>query len=466
MPVHSDCYGLPCTAVSPEAVAGLDGVIDAYVRFRRDAGDRLKATLQVDPDLPMAHVAKGYFFKLFGNDAMAHRARRTLADARDAVSKRGATDRERLHLAALGSWCGEDIDGAIDLWEQILLDHPLDVFALRLAHFSHFYSGAGGKMRDSTARVLPHWGPEHRHYGNLLGMHAFGLEESGDYRQAERFGRRAVEIDPEDAWSVHAVAHVMEMEGRHREGIEWIRSQEDRWSVVNNFRFHLHWHQALYHLERYEFNEVLRLYDEQIVSDLEADMYLEMVNCPALLWRLEMFGVDVGDRWEPLAELAQAHLDDHELIFVSLHYLMALIGDGRTEAAETMLSRLRTYASQPTTQGRIAAGFGLEIGQAMSALRAGNWDRVVDCLWPVRYEIHRMGGSHAQRDLFELMLIDALLKTDRNSLARALLAERTARTPNSAWSWRRFSEALAGTGDTARSAEAFARADTLLRTGT
>ena len=97
MAVHTDCYGLPCTAASPEAVAELDGVIDAYVRFRRDAGDRLKATLQVDPDLPMAHVAKGYFFKLFGNDAMAHRARRALADARDAVSKRGATDRERLH---------------------------------------------------------------------------------------------------------------------------------------------------------------------------------------------------------------------------------------------------------------------------------------------------------------------------------------------------------------------------------
>ena len=459
---HRDCYGLVCTARSAEAVALLDGVVDAYVRFSRDAGDRLKAAFEADPDMPMAHVARGYFFKLFGNDVMAGRARRGLDSARETVSRIGATDRERMHLAALDAWCREDIDGAIDLWERILLDHPLDIFALRLAHFSHFYSGEGGKMRDSTARVLPHWSSGHRHYGNLLGMHAFGLEESGDYRRAEQYGRKAVETDPQDAWSVHAVAHVMEMEGRHREGIEWVRSLEEHWSVVNNFRFHLHWHRALYHLERHEFDEVLRLYDEQIVSDLDSDMYLEMVNCPALLWRLEMFGVDVGDRWEPLGEISMKHLEDHELVFVSLHYLMALIGDGRADAAATMLSRLRDYARQPTTQGRIAAEFGVDVGEAMCALRSGNWDRVVECLWPVRYDIRRMGGSHAQRDLFELMLVDALLRTDRTTMARALLAERTARAPNSAWSWRKFSAALSRTGNAAASEQASSRASALL----
>lgn len=462
MAQRKDGYGLATTAASDEAVAALDATVDAYVRFRRDPGDRLKATFAADPDLPMAHIAKGYFFKLFASGAMAGRARKAAADLGGVAARTGLNEREALHRRALEAWCAEDIVGAIDAWERILIDHPLDVFALRLAHFKHFYTGEAGKMRDSVARALPNWRPEHPHYGNVLGMYAFGLEESGDYRAAERFGRQAVEIDPEDAWSVHAVAHVMEMEGRHAEGIEWVRSLEPRWSVVNNFRFHLQWHRSLYHLERFEFDEVLRLYDEEIVSDLQEDLYLEIVNCAPLLWRLEMYGVDVGDRWEALGEIALKHIDDHELIFVTLHYLMSLIGAGRDAEAVEMVGRMRVYAAEDTTEGRVAAAVGIDAAEAMRALRAGDHAGVIDRLWPIRGELRRMGGSHAQRDLFEQMLVDALEKDGRANMARALLAERTARVPNSAWSWRKYAGALDRAGDAAPAAAARARADGLL----
>lgn len=456
MAVHADGLGGTLTAASEEAAAALGETVSAYIRFRRDIGDRLKGTFALDPDLPLAHVVKGYFMKLFGTAAMAAKAKSALGDAHARFQRIDTSDREKLHLAALEAWVAEDIDRATDAWERILLDHPRDVLALRLAHFCHFYAGEGRKMRDSVARVLPAWSPADPLYGNVLGMYGFGLEEAGDYRQGERMARRAVEIDPKDAWSVHAVAHVMEMEGRHGEGIAWIRDLEPHWSTVHNFRFHVWWHRALFHLERYETDEVLRLYDEQVASDLGADQYLDVVNAAALLWRLELYGAEVGAaRWDALAELALRHLDDHELIFVSLHYLMALVGARRFAEAEAMIERLRGYAATETTQGRVCRHVGLALAEAMAAIRRGDYGAAVRLIWPVRYDIKEIGGSHAQRDVFEQMLADASVRGGEGAIARALLAERTSLKPTSAWSWERYGAALdlngeMGAAETAR----------------
>ena len=188
MPVFSDGLGLSVTASSEEAAAAFGSTVDGYVRFTRDTGDRLKGALTADPDMPLAHVTKGYFMKLFGTKAMALRADKALGTAKELSSRIALTEREQGHLAALDAWCAGNIDGAADAWEGVLLDHPTDILALRLAHFAHFYAGDGTKMRDSVARVLTSWDRAQPLYGNLIGMYGFGLEESGDYRRGERKG--------------------------------------------------------------------------------------------------------------------------------------------------------------------------------------------------------------------------------------------------------------------------------------
>lgn len=456
-------YGLTYTTRSPEAVAAFDGMVSSYLGFGRDIGDRLKQVLAADPDMPLAHVAKGYLFKLFGSGAMAERAKKALAEATARAEAHGVTEREALHLAALRAWCAEDIDGTTACWERIAVLHPKDALALRLAHFNHFYAGEGRMMRDSTARTLPEWDDADPDYGYLLGMHAFGLEEAGDYARAEAIGREAVDRNPADAWAVHAVAHVMEMQGRHREGVDWVRGLEGSWSETNNFRFHLYWHQALFHLERGETDAVLALYDRHIASDLEADMYLDVCNGASLLWRLEMYGVDVGDRWRDLARVSLRHVEDHELIFVSLHYLMALIKGGEPQAAATLAGHLERYANAASTQGQVAARVGTATATAMAALAKGDPATAVRALHPVRYDLYCMGGSHAQRDLFEEMLVTAAVEADP-LLARALLAERTDAKPRSAWSWRKYAEALRATGRDEAAELARSRAADLLGT--
>ncbi len=230
---------------------------------------------------------------------------------------------------------------------------------------------------------------------------------------------------------------------------------------MNNFRFHLYWHRGLYHLERHEFHEVLALYDRYVASDIASDMYLDVCNAASMLWRLEMHGVDVGDRWKDLTEVSLRHVDDHELVFVSLHYLMALLKGGEPEAAARLAARMQDYSNAGTAQGRVSARVGTGTAAALAALARGDSGTAVDALLPIRYELWCMGGSHAQRDLFEEILVSAAVQA-RPRLARALLAERTAAKPRSAWSWRRYAAALRAEGQASAAEVAERRAAELL----
>ncbi len=458
---YEDPNGLVFTASSPESAAAFADMTTAYLGLRRETGKLLKSLTEADPDMPMARCMQGYIAKLMGNATQSARAKTITLEVERLLKSTNATEREHMHGAALSEWSAGQLDRACAIWEEILLEHPTDALALRLAHHTHFYAGDGRRMRDSLARVLEQWPEDHPDFGYVLGMYAFGLEESREYRKAEGFGRRAVELNPADAWSVHAVAHVLEMTERHAEGIDWVKGLEADWSTVNNFRFHLHWHRCLYHLERYEFDEVLGIYDAQVASDVESDFYLDICNASSLLWRLEMFGVDVGDRWRALADVAKAHVADTDLIFVSLHYLMALVSAGDTAAADEMIANIRTWSTLDGTQAAICAEVGLTLAEGLRAARAGNHAEAFEKLAAVRYRMDAIGGSAAQRDVFTMIMMDAAAAGENALRARALFAERLGSKVHSSWSWHGYSNALAALGDDAGAREAAAKAAAL-----
>ncbi|UYV38076.1 tetratricopeptide repeat protein [Rhodobacteraceae bacterium D3-12] len=435
---YENMDGLVFTASAPESANRFSELSSAYMGFRRDTGSILKNMLAEDPDMPMARCAQGYFAKLFGSSNQSRKAQEISGELNVLLERVNATDREQNHAAALTAWCAGELDQASQLWEEILLDDPNDGMALRLAHFTHFYSGDPRRMRDSMARILPLWSENHRDYGFLLGMYAFGLEECGEYGKAESFGRQAVERNPADAWSVHSVAHVLEMSERHEEGIGWVKGLEEHWSTVNNFRFHLYWHRSLYHLERGEFDTVLALYDEQIVSDIDSDFYLDICNASSLLWRLEMFGVDVGSRWSDLVAVARTHVKDTDLIFVSLHYLMALVAGGDREAAEEMIDNIEKWSQLGDTQAKVCAESGLALAKGLRLARDGKYAAAADHIEPVKYALDRIGGSRAQRDLFHMILLDVTQSSQDMLRARALFSERLGHKVHSDWTWHHY----------------------------
>lgn len=459
MPI--DAFGLPISAASDEAATAYDELVAAYLGFRRDAGDRLKAALAVDDMLVMAHVLKGYFYLLFCDPQMDARVAKTLDAAQGAADAVEADERERRHIDALRAWAARDLFGATAAWEDILLQWPRDIIALRLAHFTHFYFGDARNLRDSIARVLPVWDEVDPAYAHLLGMWAFGLEESGDYTRAEQAGRRAVEIDPANIWAVHAVAHVMEMQGRHAEGIAWLTDTEDDWAPCNNFAYHVWWHRALFHLERSEHDAVLDHYDNHIRADDESEDYLDMSNAIAMLWRLENAGVDVGSRWRELADKSEKRIEDHVLVFIDAHLAMALAADERGAATARLLETMADAADADTSEAPVYREVGISLCEGLVAYRADDFPTAVERLLPNRYDVVRIGGSHAQRDVFEQTLIDAAIKAGRDRLVRALLAERVAARPNSGPTWLRYADCLERLGDAVAANDARARAAAL-----
>lgn len=461
---YTDQHGLKYTASSAVSAERFADFTSSYMGFRRETGAILNEISDADPDMPMARCAKGYLAKLFGSSNHSARGAKISAELSNHLKAVGANDREVQHADALAAWCAGDLDKTTRIWEGILLDHPMDGLALRLAHFTHFYSGDGRKMRDSMARILPLWSEDHPNYGFLLGMYAFGLEESGQYEKAERYGRAAVERNPQDAWSVHSIAHVLEMTERHEEGIQWVDGLESDWSTVNNFRFHLYWHKCLYHLERGEFDTILRIYDEQIASDIESDFYLDICNCSSLLWRLEMFGIDIGNRWAALAEVAKKHLGDTDLIFVTLHYLMALIAGGDKTASAQMIESMHSWSTKDETQARICARVGLAIADGLKFAREGQYAKAVAAMEPVRYELNLIGGSAAQRDVFVMIMLDAAKSSSEALVARALFAERLGEKVHSSWTWKNYSSILDIAGRTDEAKEAAEKARSILVT--
>ncbi len=429
-----DALGLEVTTGAAACVAALDATTSSYLGFKVDAGQHVNAALDADPGCPLANVMKGYLTMLISNAAFLGAVDKRIAAADAAPA---ATPRERLHLQALKSWRASRNDAAIAAWEAIADEHPRDVAALRLAHFAYFWTqGDARGMRASVERVLPRWAKDLPGYGFLLGMHAFACEELGDYATAERQGRAAVAADPADLWAVHAVAHVMEMQGRHAEGWRWIEANEAPLAAANNFRFHLAWHRALFMLEAGRVDELLDTYDRKVrdlsspLVQAQPDFAIDVQNAASLLMRLELSGVDVGERWAELADRAEKRIGDHLILFTTPHWMMALAASGRWEQADALLAAMREHAqTSGASEADVVARVAIPACEAVRAHRRGEYAAAVDALFPVRGEIVRLGGSHAQRDVLWQIMADAAARAGRAAEARQLVGEVKASRP-------------------------------------
>ena len=432
--MHHDAVGLPLTTQSAEAAAAFDHAIAGYLSYRADGMQRLTALLDADPECGMAHVLKGYFAMLAYKQAALPMARQATADAARLLAH--ATPREQAHLAALVAWTGLEPDRAAAIWEeQILRDHPRDILAFRLAHFVNFWLGRPATMLASVQAVAPHWGDELPGYNAILGCACFANEECGRYIQAEEAGRAAIARDPGDLWAAHGVAHVMEMQGRRGEGLIWLDALARHWEGSNNLRHHLWWHAAMFKLEHGDHAGVLALYDAQFrnlasrLVEAQPDLYIDVQNATSMLWRLVRHGVNVGDRWNELADKAEARIGDCLSAFSLPHWMMALAASGRFEAAQRMLAAMRDFAQGPGSLRKLVGETALPVTEAVLLHARGEHARVVAVMRPVLGTMHQLGGSHAQQDVLEQLYLDAAMQAGLHDEARLLLERVAGRHP-------------------------------------
>lgn len=401
MQLYTDELGITYSAGVQDSVAAFNDVIEAYLSSRKAVMPLLESLVEADPEMPLAKCFSGYLLKLAA-DPRFNAPLQQIVNALGEI-KSSLTPREQQHINALDSWAHNDIDTTISILEGVLAEYPQDMLSLRIVHYLHFYAGASANIRDSVARSLAHWHEDQPFYGYLLGMHSFGLEESGDYTRAEALGKAAVDRNPDDIWAAHAVTHVYQMQSRFDEGIPFVQSLLPVWQNANNFIYHMHWHQALCHIGLGEPAAALAIYDAHLTQALADDFYLDICNAASLLWRLEMTGMDVGDRWEPLRAISNARITDDELLFSTIHYLITPARLGDKAATEKALEHFRQWAGAESTQGHICRTVGLPLAEAIIDIGTGNNERARRVLIDISEKIVLIGGSHAQRDLFNLL---------------------------------------------------------------
>ncbi|MBZ9861070.1 tetratricopeptide repeat protein [Mesorhizobium sp. CA12] len=421
-----DAFGLTYSGVTEAGFSSYARAVHELQCFIGDPVSSIDRAIGENPGFVMAHVFKGYLFGL----ATEREATAVAKACYEAALPLAATTREQAHVAALGHLAGGHWHQASRILEDVAIDHPLDAVALQTGHQVDFFTGNARMLRDRIGRALPAWQKGMPGYHAVLGMQAFGLEEMGDYGRAESFGRQAVEIEPRDGWAQHAVAHVMEMQSRQRDGIAWMRADPEAWTKESFLQIHNWWHLALFHYDLGETDEVLKLYDGPIYGD-RSTLALNMVDASAILWRLALGGVDVGDRWAALAGNWSPKAAAGNYAFNDAHAMMAFVGAGLEAPAKTLLEAQREAMRGEDDNAVFTRDVGHPLTLAIKAFGEGKYDEAVRLIRPIRSIAHRFGGSHAQRDVIDLTLIEAALRAGDRALARALTAERQLARPDS-----------------------------------
>jgi len=402
--------------------------LEMLLTQRGDASAEVERLLAEDPGCVFGHRLRIALI-VRAESAVSRSALRASIAAIE-TARSDASDPARRHAAAARAWLDGDPAYALALYGAILTEWPQDVLALAVAHALDFHLAHRRAMRNRIAKVLPHWTAEMPGYASVLAMYAFALEENGQYRRAEKIARRALTLDPGHPGAIHVVAHVMEMQGRVRDGLAFLTQVETAWGEGTGLSVHLAWHRALFHLDANDPDGALAIYDARIATACNGDM-AALSDGSALLWRLQLQDIDVSERWRLLADRWAMHNLADVRPFYVMHAIMAFVAAGRPAAATGLAKTLPSTQVHNASSLRPEDALAAPLCQALLAFARKEYAACVDWLKRVRHIAHRCGGSLAQCDVIHLTLTEAALRARQAGFARALVAERTARKPAS-----------------------------------
>lgn len=427
-----DARGIALTGASAFARDRYEIALREFQSYVGDPVATLDAALADSPDFIAGHLFRALAMFTASEKSLMPAVAASVDEA--ACRQPSANDREAALLRAARRFVDGDWQGGCLALDRVLAAHPRDAVALQVGHLMDFYRGDALNLRNRVSRVLPHWDSTTPGYSYVLGMHAFGLEEMNQYAEAEAEARRALEIEPKDGWSVHALTHVMEMQGRIDEGAALLASREQDWSPDNLFAFHNWWHLALFHLDAGRYGNALAIYDSRI-HPAPTPLVLTLVDATALLWRLRLESADVGARFEAVADEWEARLDQDRgfYAFNDVHAMLAFVATGRPAAIERLAANLAAAAAGEGTNAMMSGEVGAPLARGIVAFGRGDYASAIDLIEPVRDIAHRFGGSHAQRDLITLTLIEAALRNGDSRRARHFIAERLVHKPGGRW---------------------------------
>ena len=427
-----DLTNLDVTAPGKDALDLYNHAVTKLCYFRSPIETIIKL-LNSQPDFVMAQVFNGHI-NLWTTDRNNASWSARSYDAISKLDHSSLNARERMHVAAIKTWVDGNLIEASRLLDEILIDYPHDILALLSGHQIDFFLGDAVNLRDRISRALPSWDKEHPLYGFLLGMLSFGQEEAGHYELAEETALQAVALNSKDVWSIHAVAHALEMQNKAESGKKFMHENESNWNSENFFIAHNAVHYDLFLLETNDLDIAVDVYDKYIFQEGSDSAVLNLVDASSVLWRLYLEGTDVGGRINALADAWKDKCNQNFYAFNEAHAMMAFASGNDHEAARKLLESMKEYVNSnddSTTNHINTRKIGLPVSEAIYEFSLGNFDRTLEILMPIKNSVHQFGGSHAQRDAVARTLLEAAIRSRQKRISTALINERLVARPNS-----------------------------------
>ena len=417
-----DRLGNALSAAPSGALQAIDDFVGGFLAYETRAERIVRAANEAE-DCCIANVYAGFLWMLLEAPAApVHTAPYLAAAERTAPD---ATRREQLNVEVLRAWIADDVPRALRACAQLTDEYPRDLVILKIEQYLEFNCGDFPAMLRAALKVLEH----NADVAYVHGMAAFAYEECQLLDAAERAARRALELERKEPWAQHALAHVMLAQGRIEEGARFLEGVAPTWTDLNSFMItHLWWHVALFDLSRGRFVRALEIYDRHCWG-VAKEYSQDQVGAVSLLARLEIAGVDVGRRWRELAEYLAARAEDTVQPFLTLQYLYGLARAERTEA-RTLLEAVRQRADgAPAHNREVWREVALPASEGLHAYARKDYDRAWRELSRAMPRMIETGGSHAQRDFFEQILLDAAMASGRMTAAQQMLELRRGADP-------------------------------------
>jgi tetratricopeptide (TPR) repeat protein len=413
-----DIRGCPVTGASDGALRHYENALELFQLGRGDPLAPLALAIAEAPDFAMARILEGYL-RVGGRDPSgAERAAEVLGQ----VPFAQLNYRERGLLPAPAAAIAGEYEATGSLLGSVLSESPRDVVALQVAHSVDYVRGEVASLKDRVAAVLPAWSRDIPGYHAVLAMHAFGLEENGEFGRAQETALQALELEPLNVRAHHTVAHVLEMQGRATEGASWMQERQAFWATQSPMATHQWWHYGLFRLGAEDLDGALAIYDTRLAANLRATS--DLIDASALLWRLHLRGLDLSGRWRDLAEHWAPHAADAYCAFSDMHAMMAFAGAERADLARTLMAAQAKRILKRGTNSEMTRLVGLPASRALLAFARGEHAVAEDLLSQLPPIAHRIGGSQAQRDVLDLTRTAARARIDGQPVAQVAEPDR------------------------------------------
>ncbi len=404
-PAH-DLLGNALAGAALEVVAAIDDFVAGFLGYETRI-ERVLPAADAHPNEILLNVYAGFVWLFLESPAGPTQAQRYLEAAARVQASAGS--REQLHVELLRAWIADDIPGALRLADAITDDHPRDLAIVKLQQYLEFNRGNSPQMLRAILKVLD----ANREVAWAQGLAAFAYEQCHLLAEAEQAARRAIALKRKEPWAQHALAHVLLTQGRIREGTAFLESVRDTWVDLTSFMLtHNWWHLAVFHLARGRLRDVLAIYDQHVWG-VAKSYSQDQVGAVQLLARIELDGHDVGPRWQDVAAHIAARGADTEQPFLSLLYLYGLGRAGRPEA-DVLLAAIERRADEAPEHSR-AVWHDVTVPAARGVLAhaRGDFEGAWRGLTAALPGLVGIGGSHAQRDLFNQLQLSAARRSGR-----------------------------------------------------